>query len=128
MDASKFLSEQAALLQDDFAMIDLLTRPSSNHGMLEYLVKRHQLLAIRIDGDRNHGRAHVHVDYGRSHHAASYAIDSGERLAGALDSKYDKSMRTWIATNRKLLLATWNATQDGKDPRPFVLELDGTTF
>jgi adenosyl cobinamide kinase/adenosyl cobinamide phosphate guanylyltransferase len=76
-----------------------------------------------MDANKNHGRPHVHIDYGRSHHAASYAIDNGERLIG--ESKYDREISEWIGKHRPKLLEVWNLMQAGKDAAPVVCELRG---
>src|ERR1700687_1286875 len=55
-----------------------------------------QNIRIRMDGNKNHKRPHIHVDYRNEYHTASYAIDNGERIAGELDTKYDKQVRAWI--------------------------------
>ncbi|HEY5130065.1 MAG TPA: hypothetical protein VIJ35_22745 [Bradyrhizobium sp.] len=72
-------------LQYRLGEIDLLTRPSRSGGknLIEFLVVELEGIAIKIrmDGDRNHARPHIHIDYGKKRHAASYAIDNGERLS-----------------------------------------------
>ncbi|MER9801897.1 hypothetical protein NKJ36_33485 [Mesorhizobium sp. M0142] len=77
------LQEALSILQDRMAMQDLLRRPSRGglHG-LELLLKEHRLLKLKMDANRNHARAHLHIDYHHSKHFASYAIDNGERLVG----------------------------------------------
>ena len=71
-------------LQYRLGEIDLLTRPSRSGGknLIEFLVVELEDIAIKIQmyGDRNHARPHIHIDYGKKRHAASYAIDNGERL------------------------------------------------
>src|ERR1039458_4211077 len=64
------------------------------------MVKTLLSIKVRIDGDKTHQRPHVHVDYGENHHAASFAIDNGERLAGKLNQKYDKPARERIGRNK----------------------------
>jgi len=80
------------LLQDEFATLDerLPLPPAPNTfpnraqetraGVRPLVLKRIQAIRIRMDGNRNHQRAHVHIDYGPEYHVASYAIDTGERL------------------------------------------------
>ncbi|THD81063.1 DUF4160 domain-containing protein [Aliigemmobacter aestuarii] len=116
------LMEAARSLQDSLATIDLMSRPSSSSG-IEFLVKKLEPLQIRMDGDRNHGRAHVHINYLKQYHVASYAIDDGTRLAGNLSSKYDRVIKTWIADNRKVLLELWHKVQSGESPEGLALKL-----
>jgi hypothetical protein len=88
MDWNKALST----LRDAMATADLHTRQSSK-STIEFLVKQYQTIKLRMDGNLNHQRPHIHIDYGKEHHVASYAIDNGKRLAGNLDNKYDKQVR-----------------------------------
>jgi hypothetical protein len=108
-------------------MIDLLTRPRGGDGreVLELLLKEFQPIKIKMDGNKNHKRPHVHVEYGRHFHAASFAIDTGERMVGNLARKYDRSVQTWIGENRSKLLQVWALVQKGKDPNAIVCELRG---
>jgi len=76
-----------------------------------------------MDGNKNHKRPHVHVDYGRSYHVASYAIDSGERLVGNLDAKYDVAARRWICKHKVQLLEIWGRLQAGKNAESLACEL-----
>ena len=121
------LETELAQLQDDMATVDLLTRRSPP-GVIELLVKRFQQIRIRIDGDKNHARPHLHIDYGREYHAASYAIDTGERLAGMLDTKYNNAVQEWIAKSRPVLIQAWALTQAGQNADPIVRELRGSEF
>jgi hypothetical protein len=87
------------------------------------MVKRLLRIRLSIDNRNNYKRPHLHVDYGRNFHAASYAIDTGERLAGGLDGKYDKQTRQWIERNRKKLLKAWKQIQSGHNSDRIVAEL-----
>jgi hypothetical protein len=53
------------------------------------MVKELRPIKIRMDGNKNHKRPHVHVDYGKRFHAASYSIKPAERIVGELAPKYD---------------------------------------
>lgn len=120
------MNEELEDLQDKLATIDLLTRRGG--GGLEFLIKRYQSIRLRMDGDLNHKRPHIHVDYGRELHTAAYAIDDGERLVGGLPTKYDRQIKSWIDTNRSKLLQAWAATQSGKKPDVIIAELMGSEF
>jgi Domain of unknown function (DUF4160) len=120
------LEKELAELQDAF-MIDLFTRPArpNNAAWMELLIKKLQAIKIRMDGNKNHTRPHVHIDYGKEYHVASYAIDTGDRLVGNLDTKYDRAAREWIAGNRVKLFEAWELMQAGKTADPIAYELRG---
>lgn len=119
---AKDLKAALRSLQDDFAELDMLTRPSKPNAY-EFLVKRHQQIAIRMDGNRNHKRPHIHIDYGQERHVASYAIDNGERLSGTLNNKYDRLVHAWIGRNRRMLVHAWQITQSGQKPEAVIAQL-----
>ncbi|OUL87561.1 DUF4160 domain-containing protein [Paraburkholderia hospita] len=73
--------------------------------------------------ERGHSRAHLHVDFGPSNHAAVFAVDTGERIEGNLDRKYDKAITAWTIANKKALLAIWNALQSGESETSFSRSL-----
>ena len=86
-------------------------------------VKTLKGIRIRMDGSKNHRRPHVHVDYGKEYHTASYAIDNGERIAGELERKYDGEVCIWIAKCRPQLLRAWKLTQAGQNADEVICEL-----
>src|SRR4051794_31697333 len=81
--------------------------PAHIRNRPRYIVTRLEEIQIRIDGDTNHARGHVHIQYKKEGHAASYAIDDGSRLAGKLPTYYDRVVRRWIADNKKDLDVLW---------------------
>jgi hypothetical protein len=89
------------------------------------MVKQLRNIRFKIDGDKNHSRPHVHVDYGKNHHAASFAIDNGERLAGGLNRKYDRPARDWIKRNKAKLLEAWSLVMESGNTDEIVGELRG---
>jgi hypothetical protein len=105
------LEKALSSLQYEMARVDLFARKSSHPDFIEFLILKLESIAFRMDGSRNHSRPHIHVDYGKDWHAASYAIDNGERLAGELNRKYDKVVRNWIEANRVDLLKAWESVQ-----------------
>lgn len=120
------LEKELAALQDVLAAVDLNERSlryRNGRPLVEFLVKTLQPIQIRMDANKNHRRPHVHVDYGKLHHVASYAIDNGERLVGTLDTKYDRKVRVWIGDHKTKLLQVWELTQAGQDAKPFVCQL-----
>jgi len=91
--------------------------------MFERLVLKHENIKIKMYQEKQHARAHFHVDYGRNNHVATYAIDTGERIEGTLDRKYDKSVSAWATANRENLMAVWHALQSGSPESPFIQSL-----
>lgn len=66
-----------------------------------------------MDPNKNHGRAHFHLNYGRVLHQASYAVDTGERLAGK-EARFDRRIKTWTVSNREVLLKIWSELRNGR--------------
>lgn len=122
MDLEKELAElQNALATTDFQAAYRVANQSKD---LSYLILRVlKPIKIKIDGNKNYKRPHVHIDYGRQFHAASYAIDTAERIVG--DSKYDYEVAEWIGKNRPKLLRAWELVQAGKDATAIACELRG---
>jgi hypothetical protein len=87
------------------------------------MVRQLQNIRLRIDGNKSHARPHLHVDYGRKYHTATYAIDSGARLAGNLDVKYDGRIQEWIRKHKYKLELAWTTIQTGRDAAQIVEEL-----
>jgi hypothetical protein len=117
------LEQEAAELQKALAHIDFLERP---HNRVSFLVLELKYLQIRMDGDRNHQRPHVHVAYGNNHHAATYAIDNSERLVGTLPTQHDCTVREWVTTYKPQLLDLWTLTQAGKPTKAVISELQSS--
>lgn len=114
-----------ASLQHDFALVDLMSRPSRSGrpGILEQLILKHEKIKIKMYQEKKHSRAHFHVDYGRNNHVATYVIDTGERIEGNLDRKYDKSVSAWATANQENLMAVWHALQSGAPESQFIQSL-----
>jgi hypothetical protein len=120
------IEKLANSLQSDLAQVDLLTRPSLSSGdFVEFLILKRDNLKLKIYQEPGHSLPHIHVDYGKTPHAASYGIDPAVRLVGNLSNKYDRSVLAWINGNRPALLAIWQALQIGADPAPLVIALQG---
>jgi hypothetical protein len=75
--------------------------------------------------EAGHHAPHLHIDYGRCNHVASYSIHNHRRLAGTLSTKYDRVVTSWISEHREKLLRIWGAMQSGDDPSHLVGELPG---
>lgn len=85
---------------------------------------------IRMDGSKTHMRPHIHIDYARDRHAATYAIDSGEKLAGRATREH-KRISEWIIANRDLLERIWSTIRAGEqcdESHPIVVELRAASF
>lgn len=82
-----------------------------------------QYIKLIILPDQNHDRPHFHIHY-KTEHAASYAIDTLELLAGDMPKKYEKPILQWASRKQKSLLSTWNDLKAGKDVRSLVLHAD----
>lgn len=98
--------EELKKLQDEFALIDLLSK-QGNSSLYEILLKKLLPLEFRMEPDQ-HGAPHIHINYGKEKHTASYRINDAVRVAGNLENKYDKTVRKWIADNQVKLKEIWN--------------------
>ena len=87
------------------------------------VVYKLQYIKLIILPDQNHKRPHFHLHY-KTEHAASYAIDTLELLAGDMPKKYEKPMLQWASRRQKSLQLTWNDLKAGKDVRNLVLHAD----
>ena len=107
---------------------DPLEKTSAHRGSggIRYRLADPVPFVLRMDANRNHSRPHIHLDCGREHHIASYAIDSGKRLAGT--AKYDKPVKIWIEENRELLSEIWRLTRDGPQPEALISEIRTRPF
>lgn len=121
------LEAEAAELQRQMARVDLQTErsPRPAPDFIEFLVLKIKNLKIKIYQEPGHKTPHLHIDYAREHHIASYAIVDGQRLAGSLDSKYDRQIVAWISEHRDRLLDVWTAAQSGNDPHKLIADLAG---
>jgi hypothetical protein len=116
------LEPELTELQRQLAQIDLLTKPRrrAQPDFIELLLLKLRHLKIKIYQETGHQIPHVHVDYGREHHVASYSIIDGRRLAGTLDRKYDREVVSWITKYRTQLLEVWSTAQAGQNPGPLI--------
>lgn len=121
------LEEEFSELQRLLAQRDLITEPrkSSSSGFIELLLAKRKNIKYKMYQERGHSMPHIHIDYGRMNHAASYAIETGERLEGNLPKEYDSDVSSWLSRNQGKLIELWKSLQDGEDPSPLVGELQG---
>ena len=121
------LEAELKQLQHQLALVDLLTepRPATRGDVIERLLVKLKELKIKMYQEAGHQTPHVHVDYGRHNHVASYSINERKRLAGTLDAKYDRAVLDWIADHSDKLVEVWQTMQSGKDPSGVIGELAG---
>jgi hypothetical protein len=89
-------------LQQQLALVDLITRPraGASGDAIEFLVMRLEKLKLKMYQETGHAMPRLHIDYGQHSHVASYSIDDPKRLAGTLNSKYDRAVLNWIVEHR----------------------------
>lgn len=114
-------------LQRLFAQKDLLTEPrrSAGNGFMEILLVKRKDMKIKIYQEKGHSLPHIHIDYGKQHHIASYAIETGARIEGDLPTKYDRDVSSWLERNRVKVLKIWDTLQGSMPYEPLVAELSG---
>jgi len=56
------MKQEIEKLQDQFALVDLMTRKSRS-GLMEVLLKKNLPLEFRMEPD-HHGAPHIHISYG----------------------------------------------------------------
>jgi hypothetical protein len=113
-------------LQRNLAQVDLLTRPArSSGGFTEFLIVKRDNLKLKMYQETGHNLPHIHIDYGKVAHAASYGVDPPVRIAGKLASKYDRSVLEWLREHKDELMMLWELLQAGDDPSAAVVSLRG---
>ena len=122
----KKLTKEVERLFYALRAVDAAREPTGDY--IKFLVARLAGVEVRMDGDKNHRRGHIHVKYGRDGHAASYAIDDGSRLAGELPSYYNKKIRAFVQKNRTDLGELWKSTQSGKRNEELLLKFQKTVY
>ena len=122
-------SEDLDELQRQLAQIDLLTEPRrrSRKGddYSELLLAKRQQLKFKMYQEPGHKLPHIHVDYGRQHHAASFQIHPPRLLSGNLGKSHCASVVSWIAPRTGSLLDLWARLQSGATVARFMRELAG---
>lgn len=121
------LDEVCRKLQERFAMRDFFTekRPRPRSGSLDVLLIKKNNMKLKIYQETGHQLPHIHIDYGKKTHVASYSIETGERLEGSLSRRFDKDVVSWLSDNRERVLEIWNALQKGEDHEGLISELAG---
>jgi hypothetical protein len=95
------------------------------HFRLYQLVRNLPSLSVRMDGTKNHGRAHLHISIGKKQHAASIAIDNGEILAGRLTTAQLREVQDWVRCHQQALTKLWTEMQAGRPVDALICDLQG---
>lgn len=90
---------------------------------MELLLAKRKNMKIKIYQEKGHDLPHIHIDYGRQHHVASFAVESGVRIGGSLSKKYDNDVSSWLDRNREKVLEIWNSLQAGSPHEHLLAEL-----
>lgn len=111
-------------LQHNFAKIDLITLPQDNNRRTRLLLLKTQNIKVKIYQEKAHKNPHIHIDYGKQKHFASYEITTRNKIDGNLSSRYDKTITQWIELNQEIILNIWNNLQNGKNTLELVASLN----
>jgi len=65
-----------------------------------------------FDTDQHH-LPHIHVEF--AEHAAVFAIESGELVAGVLPAAKIRLVQAWVEIHREELLADWKLATEGAE-------------
>jgi hypothetical protein len=122
------LESELQELQRLLAQVDHLHKHAhtvSHTDVVELQIIKLGKLKFKMYQESGHRLPHIHIDYGRENHAASYSLDPVARIAGTLDRKYDQKITAWISPRREELLKLWEIVQAGGEPSGLVHELAG---
>ncbi|WP_449287856.1 DUF4160 domain-containing protein [Marinobacter salarius] len=119
------LEKELRTLQNRLAEVDMHTTPSrrTHSGFTELLLLKLQNLKLKMYQEKGHELPHVHVDYGKQHHVASFSISPPGRLDGTMAKKYERVILGWIDENIDKLLEIWAQLQSGADPKELLPQL-----
>lgn len=82
---------------------------SANEDASKLLIQRIGYIELRMNKeDTKHRRPHFHIEY-KKEYAASYAIDSFERLAGYMPRKYESPILSWAMEKQEDLKKKWES-------------------
>ena len=109
-------------LQELLASVDLKQVKKSRSFKIEVASKLN--MKFRMEPDQ-HQRPHVHIQYGKENHKASYAINNGELLAGNLPPYHEKVVIKWISDKSKILDRLWTTLKQGKNYSSIIKEFQG---
>lgn len=107
-------------LERGLDLTDLMDNGGGRRSFIELYLFQQNHTKLRMRTEQNHDRPHFHIEY-KQQHAASYAIDTLERLAGCMPAKYEKPVLKWARSRQDKLNATWKALVAGEDVRELVI-------
>jgi hypothetical protein len=121
------LESEMKELQRQLAQIDMLSevREGSGGDRLELLLLKLKDIKIKMYQEQGHPMPHIHIDYGKQHHIASFSIEPPTRLEGTLHHKYDTEITRWVTDHKAKLLEIWNTLKTGGEPIVSIAELAG---
>lgn len=119
------LHEITKSLQRSLAETDFLyePRPPARADSLELLLLRLKDIKIKLYQETRHKLPHIHIDYGRKNHAASYSIESHKIIEGSLPKRYDQNIVSWLSENKDLIIKIWYEVQAGGNPELLVAQI-----
>ncbi|MET0637830.1 MAG: DUF4160 domain-containing protein [Chitinophagaceae bacterium] len=109
-------------LQQLLASADLKNHSKSKG--FQILIAKKSDLKFRMEPD-HHQRAHIHIQYGKESHKATFAIDTGELLAGDLPAYQQRVATKWISDHSEPLNRLWTTLKQGENHGPIISELQG---
>lgn len=84
--------------------------------LIDTVEDKRRKIKVKMYHEINHDRPHVHIDG----HDATFAVDTGDLLAGECDNKTRKLIGNWIARHRDDLLQLWEIVIRGEVYQPVV--------
>ncbi|MGE3491562.1 MAG: DUF4160 domain-containing protein [Vicinamibacterales bacterium] len=121
------MDDELRLLQYELAQVDLFfplsKRPANDLNRIELTLARLQNLKLKMYKEKKHSTPHIHIDYGREPHFASFQIDPPRLLAGNLDRAHTAKIVEWLTPRTELLKQTWMTLQSGQSVADFIIEL-----
>ncbi len=97
---------------DELQLLLSLQEPQPSASNIKAQLYRLERTVVRMRRESNHQRPHFHIEYKKEYNA-SYAIDTLEKLAGEMPSKYERPILNWASMNLQLLKSAWEQLQSG---------------
>lgn len=123
------INDEVKKLQRDLANIDLvmnaINKRSNNKDFIELLLVKFENIKVKMYKEIKHNNPHIHIDYGKEAHKASYSIETGLRIIGNLNKKYDKTIQEFIINNKNSLLNIWENVQNGQNVECLIANIKG---
>lgn len=87
--------------------------------LIDTVSDKKRKIKVTMHPDINHGRPHIHIN----EHDASFAVDTGELLAGNCDNSTRRLIENWIFRHRDDLNQLWDIVKRGGNYEPAVEEI-----